>query len=272
VARTPARARRLESHRKKGSLVVVGTGIKLVAQTTLEAVEQMKRADRLFYLADEPATEVWLRRLNATATSLSSHYAEGKPRELTYAQMAECLVAAVRSGLDVCAAFYGHPGVFVDPSHDAIRRLRRQGYRAQMLPGVSTEDCLFADLGIDPGERGCQSFEATDFLVRRRRFDPTSGLVLWQVGRLGEPSVRDNMFCRPERLEVLTSVLRRHYPPTHRVVLYAAAQFPICKPTIRRVALSRLPKTTVWPVYTIYVPPLPDRADDVRITRWFDEA
>jgi uncharacterized protein YabN with tetrapyrrole methylase and pyrophosphatase domain len=252
--------------------VVVGTGIKLVAQTTLEAVEHMKRADRLFYLADEPATEVWLRRLNANASSLASYYAEGKPRDRTYAEMADSLIDAVESGLDVCAAFYGHPGVFVDPSHDAIRRLRRRGYAAQMLPGISTEDWLFADLGVDPGERGCQSFEATDFLARRRRFDPTSGLVLWQVGRLGEPSVRDNMSCRPDRLAVLTAALRRHYPAGHRIVLYAAAQFPTCKPLIRRLALARLPRTTIWPVYTIYIPPLADRADDERITRWFDEA
>ena len=271
VTDSPPHGRASGPGSKPGSLVVVGTGIKLIGQTTLEAYEQIKRAERLYYVADEPVTEAWLRRLNTTATSLAGYYAEGKPRDRTYKEMADCLIAAVHAGFEVCAAFYGHPGVFVDPSHDAIKRLRRRGYSAQMLPGISTEDCLFADLGIDPGERGCQSFEATDFLARRRRFDPTSGLVLWQVGRLGEPSVREDMFCRPQRLEVLTAALRQHYPAGHRVVLYAAAQFPVCKPFIRRVALSRLPRTTIWPVYTIYVPPLPDRADDAKITRWYDE-
>jgi uncharacterized protein YabN with tetrapyrrole methylase and pyrophosphatase domain len=185
--------------------------------------------------------------------------------------MATGLVSAVRAGFDVCAAFYGHPGVFVDPSHIAIKRLRREGYAARMQPGISTEDCLFADLGVDPGAEGCQSFEATDFLARRRRFDPTSALVLWQVGRLGEPSVRKNMTCRPERLEVLTTVLRRHYPARHPIVLYEASQFEICQPVVKRIALSALPRTTVLPVMTIYVPPMPARADDPKVIRWFSE-
>jgi uncharacterized protein YabN with tetrapyrrole methylase and pyrophosphatase domain len=256
---------------KRGSLVVVGTGIKLIAHTTAEARDAMARAERLFFLVDDPATEEWLRRLNATATSLREHYAEGKPRRRTYQEIATRLVAAVQSGFDVCAAFYGHPGVFVDPSHDAIRRLRRGGYPARMLPGISTEDCLFADVGVDPGDRGCQSFEATDFLLYRRRFDPTSALVLWQVGLLGEPSVRLGMTARVERIEMLVRVLRRSYPARHRVVLYEAAQFLVCEPVIRRVALSRLARTPIRPVTTIYVPPLGDRPENRTVARWFDD-
>src|SRR2546428_900577 len=116
--------------------------------------------------------------------------------------MADRIVSAVQSGLDVCAAFYGHPGVFVDASHEAIRRTRRAGLPARMLPGISAEACLVADLGMDPAANGCQSFETTDFLLSRRKFDPSSALILWQVGVLGEASVRDHMSCRPERLEV----------------------------------------------------------------------
>src|SRR6059036_2752839 len=87
---------------------------------------------------------------------------------------------------------------------------------ARMLPGISSEDCLFADLGVDPGQNSCQSFEATDFLASRRRFDPSSELILWQVGVLGESSVKRGMSCRPERLKVLIAHLRRHYPAHHR--------------------------------------------------------
>jgi uncharacterized protein YabN with tetrapyrrole methylase and pyrophosphatase domain len=257
---------------KRGSLVVVGTGMKLVAHTTLEALACIEGAEQLFYLVDEPATEVWLRRLNPTATSLDGYYAVGKPRERTYREIADRLVSAVRSGRQVCAAFYGHPGVFVDPSHAAVKRLRREGFVARMLPGISSEDCLFADLQLDPGARGCQSFEASDFLACRRRFDPTSPLVLWQVGALGEPSYRPDMSTRTERLEVLTAFLRTHYPARHSIVLYEAANFPTCESVVRRIPLWRLPRTTIFTLVTILVPPLPDRADDPKIMRWFDES
>ncbi|OLC43585.1 MAG: hypothetical protein AUH43_20345 [Acidobacteria bacterium 13_1_40CM_65_14] len=262
----------MERPARRGSLVIVGTGIMLVGQATLEAVACMRRADALFYHVLDPATEAWLHRLNAAAVSLKDCYAEGKPRQKTYREMTARILAAVRSGLDVCAAFYGHPGVFVNPAHDAIRRARREGFSARMLPGISSEDCLFADLGVDPSDNGCQSFEATDFLASRRRFDPTSGLVLWQVGMLGESSVRAYMSCRSERLRVLAAFLRRHYPTHHPVVLYEAAQFPTCDPMIKRTSLANLTRQHIMPMTTLYVPPKPARPADRRIVGWFDEA
>jgi uncharacterized protein YabN with tetrapyrrole methylase and pyrophosphatase domain len=181
------------------------------------------------------------------------------------------ILSAVRAGLEVCGAFYGHPGVFATPTHRAVWQARREGFHARMLPGISSEDCLFADLGVDPGKSGCQNFEATDFLASHRRFDATSALILWQVGALGDPSIRDGMAARPERLQVLTRALRRHYPANHRLVLYEAAPFAVCDPKIERLPLSKLPQATVLPMTTLYIPPKPSRTPDPRIIRWFDE-
>jgi precorrin-2 methylase len=255
---------------QRGQLVVVGTGIKLVAHTTLEALEWLERADVVFYAVNEPATEKWLRRLNASSITLADCYASGKPRRQTYREMVERIMAAVRAGALVCTAFYGHPGVFAIPTHEAIRRARREGFRAQMLPGISTDGCLFADLGVDPARSGCQSFEATDFLAFKRRFDPTSALILWQAGVIGEASVGRRK-ARRERLELLAAVLRRHYGRQHPVVLYEAAQFPVSDPRITRTRVSALASATVRPITTLYIPPKPPRRADAAIMRWFDE-
>jgi uncharacterized protein YabN with tetrapyrrole methylase and pyrophosphatase domain len=257
---------------KRGSLVVVGTGIRLVGHTSLEALACIQRAEKLFYLVTESVTESWIKRLNPSATTLADCYVAGKSRFTTYREMSDRMVSAVRAGQDVCTAVYGHPGVFVYCTHHAIRRARREGFSARMLPAISAEDCLFADLGVDPSDHGCQSFEATDFLLYRRRFDFTCSLILWQVGMLGEPSVRTNMTCRPERLRVLVSALRRAYPPRHPVVLYEAAQFPICDPKIIRLPLAKLASSTVSPLMTLYIPPLRERAEDSRIRRWLDQS
>jgi uncharacterized protein YabN with tetrapyrrole methylase and pyrophosphatase domain len=254
-----------------GELVIVGTGIKLVRQTTIEALECIKRADKLFYVVTDPATEAWLRGLNASAETLRDCYAEGKPRTATYEEMVQRILDAVRSGASVCAAFYGHPGVFVNPGHEAVRRARGEGFRAHMLPGISAEDCLFADLGVDPVDSGCQSYEATDFLARRRRIDPTSALILWQVGLLGEGSV-PTQDARPERLERLTSALRRYYDDSHPVVLYEAAQFPVCEPRINQIPLASLASAAVRPMTTLYVEPRPPRRADPSIMRWLQES
>jgi uncharacterized protein YabN with tetrapyrrole methylase and pyrophosphatase domain len=255
----------------RGSLVVVGTGIMLVQQTTIAALESMKRAEKLFYLVADSVTERWVQQLNPTATTLEDCYGPGKPRIQTYEEITERIVGSVREGLEVCAAFYGHPGVLVLPAHEAVRRARREGFPARMLPGISTEACLFADLSVDPGEWGCQSFDATDFLAHNRRFDPSSGLILWQVGALGEWSARKRMSCRPERLHALTAMLRRKYPARHKVSLYQAAQFPTCNPVIRWIALGDLERETIRPVMTLYVPPKAQRPPNPQVVQWFDE-
>jgi Tetrapyrrole (Corrin/Porphyrin) Methylases len=255
-----------------GSLVVVGTGIRLGAHATLETVTAIQSAQRVFFLVTEPATEEWIRRLNPACESLEDLYVEGKSRQKTYLEMTDRILEAVSSGLHVCAAFYGHPAVFVDATHRAIQHARAEGYPARMLPGISAEDCLFADLGVNPGDNGCQTFEATDFLASRRRFDPTSELILYQVGVLGEPSVKRGMKCRPERLKVLTKSLCRHYPASHLVFLYEASPFPTVGSSVMKMRLGKLPQVDVPPMATLYVPARAQRRPLQTITRWFDES
>lgn len=240
---------------KRGTLTVVGTGYLVGGHATIETQACLKQAEKLFYVVSEQAMRVWLESLNRTAESLEDSYAPGKPRYESYREMVERILGAVRAGRQVVAAFYGHPGVFVYPSHEAIRRARGEGFSAQMLPGISAEDCLFADVGIDPAEHGCQSFEATDFLIHRRKFDPTSHLVLWQAGAIGVQDYQNREVWSREGVRVLAEVLRKTYPAKHPVVIYEASQYPVCRPRIERVALGRLARSRVTVISTLYVAP-----------------
>jgi uncharacterized protein YabN with tetrapyrrole methylase and pyrophosphatase domain len=243
-----------------GSLTVVGTGIQLVTQVTREVEAELERADELLFVAADPAVAAWLGRLNPNARSLGGLYEPGTPRTEIYAAMVDEILAAVRRGGNVCAAFYGHPGVFVSPSHEAVALARAEGFPARMLPGISAEDCLFADLGVNPGERGWQSYEATEFLVRSHVVDPTAAVVLWQIEVIGEVDFDP----QPSRggLRVLAERLLELYPADHEVVVYAASLYPIAGPVVERMPLSQLAELELVPMSTLYVPPLPPRPPD----------
>ena len=236
-----------------GSLTIVGSGIKAGFQTTPEAMRSIKRADKVLYLFADPVPATWITKVNPSAQSLEGFYATSKDRQSTYEEIAEEILLWVRRGLDVCVVLYGHPGVFVAPSHEAIRRAREEGFDARMLPGVSAEDCLFADLGVDPGAWGCQSFEATNFLLFRRSFDTSTPLVLWQVAGVG---VRQGA-TQPSAagLQALTEFLRDHYGPDHEVILYQASPYPVFDPIVQRIRLRDLPTADPTPMSTLYVPP-----------------
>ena len=254
---------------RPGSLVVVGIGLMLGRHTTTETLDAIRGAGHVFHLLTNPAAEAWIQKLNPHTTPLGDCFKEGKSRTRSYAEMAERIVAAVTAGEQVCAVFYGHPGVLVSPAYQAIVGARRAGCQARMLPGISAEDCLFADLTIDPRGLGWQCFEASDFLLRRRRFDPSVALILWQAGVLGEGSIRPQMQARPERVQVLIDKLAPHYPPRHPVIVYEASEFPITEPMIKRMTLRRLPEQPLYPKTTLYVPPRATSAQDARVARWF---
>lgn len=177
----------------------------------------------------------------------------------------------VRRGLRVCAVFYGHPGVFVTPSHKAVTQARAEGFAARMLPGVSAEDCLFADIGVDPGDAGCQSFEATSFLLHRREFDISIPLVLWQIATIGQ---REGV-TEPNRhgMQILLGRLKERYGAHHRVVLYEASPYSVGEPTMKDVALSEVDPEEVTAMATLYVPakgepaPDPDMLDRLGLAR-----
>jgi hypothetical protein len=133
-----------------------------------------------------------------------------------------------------------------------------------MLPGISAEDCLFADLGIDPGRAGCQSYEATDFLVHHRLIDTTCGVILWQIGVVGQIY---NLVGRPESISILADTLIEKYGPTHEVIVYEARHYPTCDPVIIRLQLAALASTNLSPISTLYIPPLKRPVVDVELAR-----
>ncbi len=122
-----------------------------------------------------------------------------------------------------------------------------------MLPGISAEDCLFADLGVDPGDAGCQSFEATRFLLYYREFDTSIPLVLWQIATIGQ---REGVSGPNRRgLEILVDRLMDRYGAHHHVVLYEASPYSVGEPTIKDVPLREIDPEEVTGMATLYVPP-----------------
>lgn len=254
--------------RRHGSLTVVGIGIRAPEQTTLEASSQIQMAGEVYALVANPLAEYWIRSLNENTHTLNDLYSVNKDRQTTYREMVERILGAVRKNRRVCAVSYGHPGAFAYPFHEAIRRARKEGFSAEMLAGISAEACLFAELGVDPAVAGCRSYEATDFLVRRRGMDTTSSLILWQIGVIAEVGFKDQSVAwNPKGLAVLTETLLEAYRNDHEVVVYEAARLPVCNSKIARIPLERLPQTAVGAMSTLYVPPMEEPDTDEAMLR-----
>jgi precorrin-6B methylase 1 len=236
-----------------GSLTVVGTGIDIGGQLTPQARVAFEYAEEALYLVGDPVASAFLGEINPGARSLETLYETRKPRLQAYEAMIDEMLAPVRAGRRVCAAFYGHPGVFVYPGQEAIRRAQKEGFEARMLPGISSIDCLWCDLGIDPALAGCQIYHATDFVAQRRRPDTAATLILLQINVIGQPAHLEE----PDwsRLPVLIEYLLEFYPANHEVIGYEASPYPLAEPIAERGALGDLADASLRPGMTLVVPP-----------------
>ena len=217
---------RESSLEKKGSLTIVGSGIMSLAHLTTEAQAWIRQAEIVLYCVSDPATEIWIKRNNPHSEDLYALYGEDRKRIDTYGDMVSRLLGPVREGKVVCGVFYGHPGLFVMPSHKAIEVARAEGYSARMLPGVSAADCLYSDVGFNPAQAGCQFYEATDLLLHRRVLHPENNVIIWQVGCVGDLASRQGGY--QSNLPVLVEYLEQFYDPGCEVVHYQGSVFPGC--------------------------------------------
>ncbi|BBB66019.1 hypothetical protein UNDYM_1766 [Undibacterium sp. YM2] len=232
--------------------------MRMAGQLTPIAQSYIETFDIVIAAVPNIFTRKWLQGVAKEYVCLNDHYEDtkidGKTRRDTYRRMADTILKEVRAGKKVCAAFYGHPGIFACISHMTIAEARLEGYEAHMEPGISALDCLVADLGIDPGSFGMQSMESTQFMIYKRPLDPTALLVLWQVGIAGDLTLK-RFDTEPAHLQILVNKLAQYYPLDHEVILYEAATDPLEKTRVDKLRLEDLPKMSYKQITTLVIPP-----------------
>ena len=239
----------------KSSLIVVGCGIKFFAHLTTEAIAYIQQSDIVLYLVNDPVLKSWIQKQNPNTESLDFLYSSFQVRVEAYQQITNYVLEHLYQEKHVCFALYGHPSVFSKPGLAAVKQAREKGYLAKILPAISAEACLFADLLIDPGSSGCQSFEATDFLIHQRQFDTSSHLILWQIDAVG---IIDHESTNNKKTGILLLLdyLKHFYHPKDEIIIYEASQYPGFEPKIMRTQLQHLPDIQLSTLSTLYIPPI----------------
>jgi uncharacterized protein YabN with tetrapyrrole methylase and pyrophosphatase domain len=176
--------------------------------------------------------------------------------------MVQRILEPLSEGARVCAAFYGHPSIFVSPAREVVKQARALGFPARLLPAISALDCMYADLGVDPGVHGMQIFESTDFVVNRRAPDLATPLVILQAGAAGVTTYTEVTTAEPARVAALAASLGQFYAQDHRVVIYEAAPLPIVETRLDWIPLADLRGASLSVYSTLYVPEKEKAASD----------
>jgi hypothetical protein len=209
----------------------------------------------VLHLVHDSVRRAWLRDRFPGAIALLDAYRPGRPARAVARDLVERILAPVRRGQRVCAAFDGHPLIEEIPAAAALAQARSEGFETEALAGVSAIDAMFADLELEETASGWQCFEAADLLACRRRIDPRVPLVVLQAGSLGVSRIRRRPAIGAHPTLRLARFLARAYPPDSPIVLYESAPFAALEPRIERTTLRALPAARVGFATTLYVPP-----------------
>ena len=233
--------------------MVVGTGIQLLRQLTPETQDEFVGADELLFVVADPALDCGSRTV--FEGTFAQHAVPAWPSTTPdLRQMVAEILEPLRRGSRVCAAFYGHPGVFVAPSHEAIRQAR---------PGLSRPDAA-RSVGRElpdrrprgrPRRARLAELEATRLCWRAHSRSNRSGVVLWQVDAVGK--LTWNLDPEPHGLRVLGEHLLGALPTGTRSSSMPRSLYPVADAIIEPVRLDALAELGATPGPTLYVPPLP---------------
>jgi len=234
-------------------LALIGSGIKTISHLTIEAQSYIKAAQCVLYLVNEPVLEQWLKQYTQQCVSLEPVYFAHTQRNDAYRHIADEVLSYFETYDIIALVIYGHPTVFAAPGLYAIEKAKALNMETVILPGISAEDCLFADLAIDPSEHGCLSIDATPFIFFDDPINPFVDLVLWQVGMVG--CLRSVKHLNIEQgFHLLKQKLLATYAESHLIILYEASLYPALPPKITHCPLSDLAIEMLTTITTLYIP------------------
>lgn len=243
-------------------IYVLGTGMVGYRQLTREAEAALAKSERVYLVHYQRLVQEYIEtEYDTDVILLTEEYTTGENRVHTYERMAQrVLDGAADADGPVSFALYGHPMVFVSPARWVIDDGRDRGLTVKVLPGISSMDCLYADIELDPAEHGLQMFEATDLLVREFEPNPAIPAMIWQIGSVGSV-LHSTAESAPERFTPIREYLQRYYPADHTAYLLQTATYPITNSTQLEFTLDSFEAIhdQITATHTLYLPPAETR-------------
>lgn len=234
-------------------LVICGAGIKSLSHHTKEFDIVVRSADLVIYLVNEPLLEEWLRSNSKKSISLSEIYFSCTERDLSYKLIAEKVISSFNNENNICLVFYGHPLLLADSVSMIIEEAKAIDINVQTLPGISSFDCLLADLELKL-DGCCFLAEASHLINNHIQIDITHHVILWQIGTIGINSPPSDI--NKGNISKLKNVLLEYYPPNSPLFLYEAAIYPHLKPLIEKTIVDSITNHEISTITTAYLPPV----------------
>ena len=236
------------------TLFIVGVGIKTLSHLTEEAKQVIENTERVLFLVNEPLLKEYITENAKSFFNLEEIYFNHAYRADAYNKITEYILSSLENYDNVGVVAYGHPFFCASPFLDAAIKAKDNGCIVHAFPGISSLDCMFSDLMIDPTANGLQVYEATALINSKITINTSANLVILQVGFV---NVKTHTHTSENNVDLtyLCDYLKAIYPEKHSGIIYQASLYPSVKPKIDIFQISELSLHKLSSISSIFIPP-----------------
>ncbi|MBI4465590.1 MAG: hypothetical protein HY647_12875 [Acidobacteria bacterium] len=234
-------------------IYLVGLGIFEMRQITVETLDVLRQAKRIFHLSSKHEE---LTAINVNIEDLGPLYwKSGKTIDI-YEDLARHVVSFAQQARPTVFAIEGNPMLFSDLSWKIAELGKAACLRVEALPGVSCVDVLPIQLGFEPGDLGLQIFEATQLALYRLEINPYLSTLILQVGEFGERSLPRPARRRLAAFTPLVRHLSKFFPVDHPAIFIRSAFSSKVSSVVFATEIDSIDKhqDQIVPGMTLYVP------------------
>ncbi len=229
-----------------GRITVVGLGPGRWEHLTLEALETLEKAQRVFLRTEKHPMVEELRARGIAYNSFDRFYHEESTFEKVYARIAETLVREAEKG-DLVYAVPGNPAVAETSYYLLLDLAKQRGIEVGTVAGMSFLEITYQRLGIDP-VKGLQVLDG--LAIKGQKLDTGKGIIITQV--------YDQLVASEVKLALMGKF------PAHYPVWVIRAAGVEGREIIEKVPLYKLDRLSYIDYLTsVYVPAAQDRGYDI---------
>ncbi len=203
---------KIEERQKEGSISIFGTGVKAIAQITLETNFLLQKMDKVFHMSSNDSIAKYLDSIGCEEVNLNYLYAEGNQRKNVYKKISEIIVSKVSTNKIDCAFLTTGNPVFLNTIVRYICDLAKaKGVPVNIYPGVSSIDSILVDIRLPVGLTGLQCYECTHFIKFQPHIDIRVPLLLFQPGVIEDFKIRRKIAGNISGIQKLKNHLINEY-------------------------------------------------------------
>ena len=263
------------SKKQRPELLIIGLGIMLPGQITVQASQALARCVRIYSIVQEDP-RIWLPYGcygKIEVVNALSSYIEGRVRTQNYDSAATSIIDALKEGGVIGYVTYGNPMAYDRVAQNLLVLAKTSGITVRIVPGVSSFDTVLCDLRIDMAP-AIQVFEASWLVACEIHPRIDIPLLLMQVSAFG--SLRTHYTRRQDgsSLVELANHLGISYPPEHTIYLVVSTGNESRTSAVHRVSLCDLCEVSTEELSgaSLYVPPLTNVSPNMEIVKRMEEA